>query len=223
MAENLRLSNGSELSVATTNSPSLPHTNNYAEQTVSNYLSSSSDSWCTVWDDATCYNQSLLNSNNTALTTSSPVYTQVLGEERETLNDNIISYGNYYNNYSANAGNIYNQWIQNGDIYPAGWRLPTGYKTDENGSYSHLDVIMDGTGDNQQSSFEASNNWRSFPNNFIYAGIIIGNQNSWRGETDTYWGSNSVSRMSLSKDGVSLNFTSWSHRGMSVRCINTVE
>ncbi|MBQ1564248.1 InlB B-repeat-containing protein [Candidatus Saccharibacteria bacterium] len=225
MTENLRLDDSVELSSTHTNNPALPLTNSYADQTTSNHLSSSSDfsEWC-YSDTTDCIEQSMLNTQNTAHTTVSPAFSQEFTYNRHAnFNDSVASYGNYYNKYSANAGNIYNQWIQNGDICPTGWRLPTGYQTDENGSFSRLDVIMGGNGDNQQSSFEASNNWRSFPNNFIYAGKIINDQNSWRGEIGAYWGSNSVSYMGLTKDGVELNFASWSHRGMSVRCINTVE
>ena len=68
MIENLRLDNTPELTSTNTNNPSLPLTNNYAESTTSNHLSSSTDPTTTAWctdQSAACYDQSMLHTNNT--------------------------------------------------------------------------------------------------------------------------------------------------------------
>ncbi len=192
MTENLRLDNNPELSQQNTNNPSLPLTNNYAEQTTSNFLSATSNDWCTN-DSAECLDQSKLNTNNTALTTTSPAFAQdFTSQSHKDFEVSISSYGNYYNWYSATAGNGKQETGSGvtvaGDICPAGWILPIGNETSANGSFSHLDSNMGGTG-SYQGTTEASNKWRSFPNNFVYSGGWAGSSADIRGNGGYYWSS----------------------------------
>ena len=200
MIENLRLDNEPELSAANTHNPSLPLTNNHEEQITSNKLSETSNNWCNDWntteEQIACYDHSNLNTNNVANTVASPIFSQDFTNSYHSNNfdNNIASYGNYYNWYSATAGNgTYNKSFGEvvGDVCPAGWTLPIGSGTDANGSFSHLDVAMGGTGSGQGTP-EASNRWRSFPNNFVYSGRWYGSSVEHRGDSGYYWSSNAI-------------------------------
>jgi len=234
MTENLRLDNEPELSQQNTNNPSLPLTNNYEEQTTSNFLSATSDEWCTDYN-AECFNQSKLNTNNTAITATSPTFAQdFTSQSHKNFEGNISSYSNYYNWYSATAGNgAYSTGEQGtetveGDICPAGWRLPIGNETSANGSFSHLDTSMGGTG-NIQSSTKASNKWRSFPNNFVYSGIWNGSSASSRGGYGSYWSSAAYStdlayHLYFRSGNVNPGtFGDAKYYGYSVRCVTPVQ
>ena len=170
MIENLRLNNTAEITAE--------NTNNLAPDFA---LSASSNSWC-YGSSVGCINQSKINTDNTTNTVSTMNNTDA----------NVYSYGNYYNWYSATAGNgTYNTTSGNvaGDLCPAGWQLPIGNETSENGSFSHLDVAMGGSG-----SYRGNNSaqWLSFPNNFVYSGGYYGQYNKpqqYRGTNGLYWSS----------------------------------
>ena len=232
MIENLRLDNEPELSTTNTHNPSLPLTNNYAEGTTSNFLSATSNNWCTDSDSAPCYNQSKLNTNNVANTVASPAFSQdFTSSAHSNLDGNIASYSNYYNWYSATAGNgTYDKSSGEvaGDVCPADWILPIGNQTEANGSFSHLDVAMGGTG-RWQDSTEASNRWRSFPNNFVYSGYWYDSSEEFRGDHGFYWSSTAgytsyAYGLELYSDNISPGASGNSKRnGYSVRCVAPVE
>ena len=102
-----------------------------------------------------------------------------------------FGYGNNYNWDAAAATTGYN--ATNTSICPKGWKLPIGgYSSDANalvGGYSYLDRTMGGTGQNQASNAgkNQSRKWRSFPNNFVFAGRINGNSYYNRGNSGGYW------------------------------------
>ena len=238
MTENLRLDNEPELSSTNTNNPSLPLTNDDIDHTTSNYLSATSNDWCTfTWSDpeqdALCANQSKLNTNNTVLTTASPSFSQDFTNYAHdwntgSLNANIASYGNYYNWYSATAGNGKYETGSNvtvaGDICPAGWILPIGNETSANGSFSNLDSNMGGTG----SGHDGSNNWRSFPNNFVYSGYWYGSSAYGRGSSGYYWSStasstNNAYYLGLSSDIVGFTNNNNKYMGYPVRCLSSAQ
>lgn len=148
MTENLRLDSKSELSSANTHNPSLPITNDYAEQTTSNKLSASSSNWCTDNYDLACYDQSKLNTDNIVLAVNTPVFSQDFTSSiHKNFDANIYSYGNYYNWYSATSGNG-TYWKHSGnadgDICPAGWQLPIGSSDNVIGSFYYLNQRMGG-------------------------------------------------------------------------------
>ena len=88
------------------------------------------DGWCGT-NSAACNNQSRLRTINTTSRASNP-----------TVNTgNMYAYGNYYNWYSATAGNGKQETGSGvtvaGDICPAGWHLPYGgNQTSEKGNTS---------------------------------------------------------------------------------------
>ncbi len=223
MIENLRLDDSAELSSSNTHNPSLPLTNVYGS-TTSNHLSPTTDptqtAWCTSISSA-CFNQSMLATNNTTLFTNNTASSY-------SASSNVYSYGNYYNWYSATGGHgeygssYGSGYTAPGDICPAGWHLPTGKVA--TGDFGVLDIAMGGTGASQ-STAEASNRWRTFPNNFVYSGYVNGSFLNGRNSYGNYWsasGSDSYSAYLLSFDSASVNpGTNVSHKysGRLVRCL----
>ena len=213
MIENLRLAdkdsnnNDIELSATNTNSPSLPLTNVYSSSTTSNHLSASTNPTSTAWctdANAACYNQSMLYTGNTTERGTNPA-----------TGANTYSYGNYYNWYSATAGNgTYSKSSGNtdGDLCPKGWTLPTS------GSAS-MDFATLYSG---LSSTVA--NIRKYPNNFLYSGYVYGSSVYNRGSVSYYWSksassSSSAYNLSFGSSYVSLSNYSSKHYGYSVRCL----
>ena len=179
MIENLRLAdkdssnNDIELSATNTNNPSLPLTNIYdaTNPTTSNHLSAStnptSTAWCTS-NSAACYDQSMLYTGNTTERGTNPA-----------TSANTYSYGNYYNWYSATAGNGKyangSGYTAPGDICPAGWTLPTS------GSASMDFATL------YSSLSSTVANIRKYPNNFLYSGSVSGSSVGIRGSDGGYW------------------------------------
>ena len=162
----------------------------------------------------------MLATNNTTLFTSNTA-------SGYSASSNVHSYGNYYNWYSATAGHGkygndhgYN-YIAPGDVCPAGWHLPTG---NTSGEFSALDSAMGGTGIYQGTS-QASNRWRSFPNNLVYSGYVGDTSVANRGFYGTYWSSSAdnVSRahiLGVNENSVSPSMSvSEKHYGYVVRCV----
>ena len=185
--ENLRLDDSAELSTTNTHNPSLPITNVYdaTNPTTSNHLSATTDPTTTAWctsNSSACDDQSMLATNNTILFTNNTASSY-------NASSNVYSYGNYYNWYSATAGHgkygssYASGYVAPGDICPAGWHLPTG---NTSGEFSALDVAMGGTGASQ-STTEASNRWRTYPNNFVYSGNVNGSSVNNRSSGGLYW------------------------------------
>ena len=202
MIENLRLadkdSNNNDINLSSTNThnPSLPLTNSWwyssandsDTKPTSNHLSATTDPTATAWcqtNSSNCDDQSMLATNNTTLFTNNTSSSYNTGS-------NVYSYGNYYNWYSATAGHgkygssYGSGYTSPGDICPAGWHLPTGGSA--TAEFGALDVAMGGTGA-YQSTAEASNRWRSYPNNFVYSGYVNGSSVSNRGAYGYYWSS----------------------------------
>ncbi len=142
---------------------------------------------------------------------------------------NVYSSGNYYTWAAAVADTTaYASMGENADvatsICPAGWRLPLGGEIGANGSFSHLDSAMGGTGGHQGTT-EASNKWRSFPNNFVYSGYWDGSSGYLRGVNGGYWSSTTDSTFSSYNLSLySLGVTPGMHgnhkyTGGTVRCV----
>ena len=203
MIENLRLAdkdinnNDINLSSSNTHNPSLPLTNIYDTSTTSNHLSPTSsvaynattapEGWCTTSSTA-CINQSRLRTDNTTL------YINNTASNYSPRENNVYSYCNYYNWYSATAGHgVYGKSSGNvaGDICPAGWHLPTGYVSGE--FYALNTAINNGTTDST-----ASNKLRSYPNSFVYSGFINGALFGDRSVEGFYWSSSAYDNSSAS-------------------------
>ncbi|MBQ6414521.1 hypothetical protein IJI28_02785 [Candidatus Saccharibacteria bacterium] len=214
MVENLRLANEYTvnnvttpviLSSANTNNPNLPLTN--SDGNTSNSLSTPTDyttTWC-IDDDPSCIDQSMLETNNTTNlnTINSP-------------NDDIYAYGNYYNWYSATAGNGTYTYTGNteGDICPMNWRLPTG---NIGGDFDILNLVVNQGKTNDDSDL------RIFPTNFVYSGSIWGKGLVDRGKSGIYWSSTAdyggTSSFFYSNQSSSLNDEMYEWPGVPVRCL----
>lgn len=205
MIENLRLAdkdssnNNIDLDSTNTHNPSTPLTNTWWFSTnndndtipTSNHLSATTDPTSTAWcsaNSSNCDDQSMLTTNNTTLFTSNTA-------SNYDASGNVYSYGNYYNWYSATAGNgkygssYGSSYTASGDICPAGWRLPTGKNA--SGDFGALDIALGGTGaysnsDTTPTGAVMSSAYRSYPNNFVYSGYT-GSSFSFRNSYGYYW------------------------------------
>ena len=223
MIENLRLadkdSNNNDviLSSTNTNNPSLPLTNIYDTSSTSNHLSPTSsiayaadtapEGWCNT-DSADCDDQSRIRTDNTA---NRATYTS--GQTVSSQNANLYSYGNYYNWYSATAGNGTYSFNTNnnsvgGDLCPTGWRLPKGgdkTRITSNNDNEFWNLIVTGlNGGTLPANYDSSTTpyyngsteagpidkaLRTYPNNFLYSGYITNASLTNRGSYGFYWSS----------------------------------
>ncbi|MBR2836997.1 hypothetical protein IKE79_01415 [Candidatus Saccharibacteria bacterium] len=224
MIENLRLADthknnnnetvATELTPHNTNNPSLPITNSINQSTgeiesSSNHLSTTSDSWCNS-KNSRCIDQSKINTNNTRNDSTGTI------SEMTGINQNVYGYGNYYNWYSATAGNgAYNNAINNdsvvSDACPKNWRLPQGggipnassSEWGDNSQHSDFYILnkyitnnssLSSTDRNMSYYANKSNLLRSHPNNFILSGFLRNSTIFNRGYTGGhYWSSTSNS------------------------------
>ena len=228
MIENLRLDDSAILTVNNTNNP-LHDANNTvtlnANGTITTHLAaSSSGTWCNDYN-AACIDQTMLNTNNTRLSDSNlaPSY---------STNDAAsewYGYGNYYNWYSATAGNgAYSKITGNvdGDLCPTGWHLPYGNRDSGTGDGNtlgglyYLNTLMSDLNNAQGSKL-----WRTYPNNFVYSGFWNRNGASSRSSGGRYWsstgiGSNNAYYLRLRIDSVYPGRDSdYRFSGYSVRCV----
>ena len=129
---------------------------------------------------------------------------------------NTYSYGNYYtwaaaiadlNNYTSN-----NASVANTSICPSGWRLPTGGQTTVNTTADFYtlgkSIMKDSGGNSIEPDQNASGGYgyygnsvintagktataaiRSYPNNFLYSGLVYSGSVSGRGSGGYYWSS----------------------------------
>ena len=183
MIENLRLAdkdsdnNDINLTSLNTHNPSLPLTNIYDSSSTSNHLSPNSsvaynattapEGWCTDFS-AACYNQSRLRTDNTVLFINNT-------SSNYSYNSNVYSFGNYYNWYSATAGHgIYSTSSDAaGDICFAGWYLPT--LNDFNVLYTAFGGVgVVSSNNSDPTGTVISQQFRSYPNNFVYSGQVSG-------------------------------------------------
>jgi uncharacterized protein (TIGR02145 family) len=233
MIENLRLDDSATLTSTNTHRPSLPLTNtwwyssanNNDTKPTSNKLSVSVNPTTTAWCQAynsNCEDQSMLYAGNT---------TDYTANTSSAQNSNIYSYGNYYNWYSATAGNGTNSQEFSdvtGDICPAGWWLPTGDASQEivpiiddiEGDFYYLNIALSGT----DTGATASKNLRAYPNNFVYSSNVLGSSINGRGYTGGYWSSsafdsNYACYLNFNKDNVYPGTNGYyKFTGLMVRC-----
>ncbi len=184
-------------------------------------LTASSDEWC---DQSTqeCVDQNKFNADNTADAVAS--MTQA--------DSNVYSYGNYYNWYSATAGNgkfdTSRDISVEGDICPAGWALPYGGNSTSaggggaDGGFAYLDKALNG----DVTGVIASNNLRSFPNNFVYSGYWEDLSANDRSNNGLYWSSTSHNygddyafQLNLSRSSMGSGSSQLKRTGRSVRCV----
>ncbi len=208
MLENLRLDDSATISSTNTHNPISSFTK----------LSATSSSWCSE-NSSACDDQSMLNTNNMNM--------------NGTYTGNWYAYGNYYNWYSATAGNgTYSKSSGSvtGDICPSNWKLPIGNST-ATYSFGALSTSMGGTGSSMSASSTPtgavmSARLRQFPNNFVYPGCWYSGSADYRGSDGFYWSSTASSRnrayyLDLNSAHVSpgVDYFLYKYRGFSVRCV----
>ena len=168
--------------------------------------------WC-EGVNSTCLNKSMLATNNT-------IFFKDNSSSSYSADGNVYLYGNYYNWYSSTAGR--GNWDKSsgstvGDICPAGWHLPTG---NTSGEFNSLNTALSGT----DTGTTASNNLRSYPNNFVYSGYVDGSLYS-RNSTGHYWSSSASSNFNAYSLGISDSscgpgtYNSYKYYGSMVRCV----
>ncbi len=167
-------------------------------------------------------------------------YDQNQIDEDKNNHTQWFGYGNYYTWAAAVANTSYFSDTQlevtNTSICPSGWVLPYGSTSGNglnNGSFSYLDTQLGGTGSWRENDEVASNRWRKYPNNFIYAGFYSDSSTVARGWIGRYW-SNTQSIMynpGGSYDNSSSYLLEFEHHhnrigqldfkytGLSVRCL----
>ena len=216
MMENLRLDfskENLEINALNTNNPKA----SFAAY-INDRHPKSSNSFCESSNpDRSCINQVLYNTNNTnrSLTAS---------YDSNNNSSSWYSYGNYYNWYTATAG--YGDYdfsqqgaIVDGDICPAGWKLPTGFSSD-----GEIPTLGRAYGDNT-SYIQYTYRWQAYPLNYSYSGEQRGesgyNRNTSGGHAtaNTY---SSIRHANLwTKHGVSYVYSNSNlkSRGQTIRCI----
>ena len=165
---------------------------------------------------------------------------------------NTYSYGNYYtwaaaiadlNNYTSN-----NASVANTSICPSGWRLPTGGQTTVNTTADFYtlgkSIMKDSGGNSIEPDQNASGGYgyygnsvintagktataaiRSYPNNFLYSGIVNSGSVLSRGSSGYYWSStannsNVAYGLYLSSTNVSPGTGSLNkYYGRAIRCL----
>ena len=206
MIENLRTipDAGTTFTAENTNNPSNDFLTQYSS-------ASSSDQWCTA-DVAACYNQIKYNSDN------------VLHRDSNLLRsaeNNIYSYGVYYNWYTATAGNgTYESTINSivsGDICPSGWHLPRGAMGTND--FTALNSAVNSGATNSSAGL------RVYPNNYIQSGFYY--DSSWveNGWGARYWTTDPASntvvyRLYFGKKSLNTTESVKKNRGYTLRCIS---
>ncbi len=233
MIENLRLDDSATLTTTNTHNPLHDTGNNdivtlktdYANGTIEDHLAASnSGTWCNSYN-AACDDQTMLNTNNTRLSDSS----LTPSHNGSNATSKWHSYGNYYNWYSATAGNgTYSKSSGNvdGDLCPASWHLPYGNNGtgtgggNTTGGFYYLNTQM-----SNNTSTQGSKDWRTYPNNFVFSGYWNGAYADDRDVSGRYWSSSAISingayYLYLSRNSIIPGTYDYSKfYGYSVRCV----
>ena len=222
MMENLRL-DFSNLDVAINSQNTNKPTSSFVTAINVNPALAPTNDFCTATNQ-NCVNSILYNTNNINRNLT-PAY------NIDSASSSWYSYGVYYNYYTATAGNgdyslTKRGAIVNGDICPAGWRLPTAYiSTDDMGT---LDSAYGGNGNNQETGSTAlagSERWRTYPLNYMFSGEQKGASSYNRGVST---GMNSANNNNASGAfnfwlrAAAVNMTGNStskNRGQTIRCV----
>ena len=156
-----------------------------------------------------------------------------------TTTNNGTSYNNYNTNTSSYtttgttmAARSATDTVKNANICPAGWRLPrvayngyTNANAGSNSDFPYLNNVLNGSYGNISGNFTASNNWRKYPNNFIFSGYMNITEARFRGTKGMYWSSSlansNYSFFSELAATYILSDYGWGHKifGFSVRCV----
>ena len=179
------------------------------------------------------------NNNNTLDPIDSTTYTQnyvyTSGPTDSGTNyrtaSNIYSYGNYYSWAAAIANtNFYTNpsasEAANTSICPSNWHLPSSSGSTK--EFGTLSRSYGGSGGNQSGNNGSivSSRFRTFPNNFLYHGYIMGSSVYSRGTIGRYWSASAYDSgngdsygMSLGTSSASMSKNEYKYEGFSIRCL----
>lgn len=216
MVENMRLDlsrNDVVISASNTNNP----TESFV--TAANSHPASTNTFCNQ-SRSSCIDQIYFNTNNINRSLSE-------SPSGSGTTYSWYGYGNYYNWYTATAGNgkfdnVSQSDEIDGDICPAGWYMPSS--NGSLGSYTALDIALGGNGNNSYS-VPMSNKWRSYPNNFLFSGQWAETVANRRSESGNYQSTSVVGNLTaanlwMQPNRVSTNMNgAYKYRGQTVRCL----
>ena len=172
------------------------------------------------------YRMPRYNNTNTSARASNPTNNSA----------SMHSYGNYYTWHAAIADTTYYNSGDHGttSLCPKGWRLPIGNQSTADMSFGKLSVELGGpangaTADSSSTptGTEMSKVFRSYPNNFLYSGAVLGGSVYYRGSNGSgrFWSSTAYSSgyayyLSLSSSSVYPGSSSYyKYYGWAVRCV----
>ena len=153
-----------------------------------------------------------------------------------TTNDSTNYYNyntsssSYTNTGTTKAARNATDAVKNANICPAGWKLPRvaynyyiNASAGSNADFPYLNNALNGSY-STTSTFAGSNNWRKYPNNFVFAGYWDGAGARYRGTLGGYWSSsvynsNFAYRLYFSAAYVTPAGTGEKRFGFSVRCV----
>ncbi|MBQ3436426.1 hypothetical protein IJG26_00485 [Candidatus Saccharibacteria bacterium] len=246
MIENLRLGNDADITTENTNTDGSfggvftgladPETENFSSSNASNSLYSTSN----ITGSYVEYRFPRYNDNNSR---SGSVAT-----EMNDPSDNIQSYGFYYTWAASIADTSYysqnNSSVTSNSLCPTGWSLPVAGNDLNSNDNNYLALSISTIGEEPNDTWVsnrtryynkddstlgtiASQQMRTFPNNFVYSGKMSGSSNNGKGVNGYYWSSTSASSNYVytfnisSKSvypGTNLNTK---NDGISIRCLKT--
>ena len=198
-----------------------------------------STAWCQT-NDSACNDQSRLRTDNT---TNRATYTTTTNMSSHDAN--LYAYGNYYNWYSATAGNgkysTGTGTTVSGDLCPTGWHLPTGHSSNvslissASGEFGLLSNSLGGrknanniaqtmAGSTTPTSTIMLKRIHHFPINMLYSGNANGASISNRGEIGFFWSSTRndniyMYELRTTTSTVGTNVSGHRIAGRSVRCL----
>ncbi|MBR3138616.1 hypothetical protein IKG38_01195 [Candidatus Saccharibacteria bacterium] len=148
----------------------------------------------------------------------------------------MYNYGNYYTWAAAIADTTNYSSGDHGatSICPTGWRIPIGAQSTVDKSFGALSVALGGPAGGATANSSStptgavmSGVFRSYPNNFVYSGLVVDQDLvDYRGSGGYYWSSTTASaypayRLSVVSSGVYPGTdNNFKYYGGAVRCVN---
>ena len=142
-----------------------------------------------------------------------------------SINTTTTSSSQYYNWNGSSFSNSTSATAQG--ICPSGWRIPRSYAgsstNNRESDFRYLNNVLNNSY-GTTSTAEGSNNWRKYPNNFVFAGYWDSTSSGVRGTYGYYWSStvyNSSNAYYLyfGSTYVSPAVSNGKGNGVSVRCV----
>ena len=172
----------------------LPTAANHATNSL--YSSDGSTSISIGGSDYPAYRMPRYNNNNT--NTNSSVNPNMNISNMTDIDQNVYSYGNYYNFAAGLANTNHYSSISSVDsngftsetsptsICPSGWMLPYGRTTGNGATSGGYHALNQAIENGYIANEEAGKRIRAYPNNFVYSGVLNNNSIQLRGVMGAY-------------------------------------